>query len=300
MSKNKNNKFKIDFIGIGSGHSATTWIFNCLKEHPQICGSNPKETKFFRDYHHKGLQYYKKFYQHCPANKIKGEFTPSYMYREKVAKRIKKVFPRIKLIVCLRNPIERLISQYLFVAQRGEVKFNKLENKILKDLQTSQNRDFIEKGLYYKYISKYLAIFPEKQILITIYEDIKKNPLKFIQQIYTFLGIDPNYIPGIINKKSNITAKNKRCIPILPKIYTNCSKKLNASNPGKCTIKFLKIIGVKYIINTILSYNIKHKNLKPIKKPTISLSAKRQLLNFYKEDIRNLENFLKRDLSIWR
>jgi len=303
MPNNKFNKFKIDFIGIGAPRSASTWIFECLTEHPEICGSRPKETKFFF-YKNKKLKEYKKYFSHCHSKSIKGEYTPTYIYRKKAAEHIKKYFPHVKLIFCLRNPIDRLVSQYYFArSRRYEVDFDNLEERIKQDLRKYPDKEarYIEQSLYYKYISKYFELFPKEQILITIFEDIEKDPINFIKNIYKFLDVDPSFVPSIINKKINFMAENRRKFPIIAEIDSRLEKVLRNIG-GKYLIKFLKLIGIKYIINKIRRYNLrdlKDKRLKEIQKELLGPETKKELLSLYQEDIQKLEKLISRSLRHW-
>ena len=99
-----------DFIGIGASKAASSWIFSCLKEHPEICVSSKKEINFFnKPYNYnKGIEHYKSFFKHCPKKSIKGEFTPNYINSTQVPQLIHKHFPNVKIIACLRNPIDKI------------------------------------------------------------------------------------------------------------------------------------------------------------------------------------------------
>ena len=100
------SNFQIDFVGIGAGKSATTWIYYCLKEHPQICCSSKKETAFFGKSwwewgggnYEKGMGWYETFFNHCPKDAIKGEFCTRYISDSDSPYLIKKHFPKVKII----------------------------------------------------------------------------------------------------------------------------------------------------------------------------------------------------------
>jgi len=137
----KNEDFKVDFIGIGAARRGTTWIYECLKEHPQICVSKIKEVRFFSDQrtYRKGMKYYQSFFNHCSGNKIKGEISPAYLWGkngENVASLIKKHFPGVKIFAVLRDPAERAYSHYHY------------------DM-------YIEQGLYYTKLKNILIYFPK-------------------------------------------------------------------------------------------------------------------------------------------
>ncbi|MGB0757155.1 MAG: sulfotransferase domain-containing protein [Patescibacteria group bacterium] len=196
--------FDIDFIGIGTGHAGTSWVFTCIKEHPAVCDAKKKETKFFRDHYHKGIEYYASLFSSCDDTLLKGEFTPSYMYDETIAERIHAHFPKAKIIVCLRHPYERLRSAYYFNKQRAVLSFENLNKKIQYDIEaaTGTGSELIRQGNYYSFLKKYYKLFGASQIHIIYYEDIKNNPEKVIETVYKFLSIDPKYTPSSLSKKS--------------------------------------------------------------------------------------------------
>lgn len=284
----KENNFQIDFLGIAAPRSGTTWIAECLREHPEICLSSPKETYFFGTdkYEKFGLKWYQKHF-HCKPNQIKGEYDAGYFLSEKAAKQIKKHFPEIKLIACLRNPAERAFSNYLSAQSSSKKTKGFLE--IIKE-----NPQTLERGLYYKHLKKYFELFPKENILINIYEDIEKKPKSFIKKIYRFLEVNENFIPKKINQKSNISKKYR--VPFIKKIAGKTIKKLENSNYGVNILNFFRKIGLKKCFLFFEKLNSKKFN----QKPTISSEAKQYLKNYYLEDIKNLEKLINRDLSHWK
>jgi len=217
--------FKVDFIGIGASRCGTTWISKCLAEHPEICFSKKKETHFFHKNYRKGIQYYKKFFKHCDKNKIKGEFTPGYFAVPGTAKKIFDCFPETKLIVSLRNPIERAYSEYFYNLTR------EIEDKTIFEeaLRGRFKNKYLKRGKYYTNLKRFLDLFPEENILILVYEDIKENPVKFIQKIYKFLNVDPTYIPETLKKYVNTSSVKRKIyfIPFLNKTIYRIRKKHN-------------------------------------------------------------------------
>ncbi|MFW6173882.1 MAG: sulfotransferase domain-containing protein, partial [Elusimicrobiota bacterium] len=107
---------KINFVCIGASKCATTWLYECLKKHPEIYIASPKdseETAFFRaDNFSKKINGYNLFFKEEHEKKLKGNFNVGYLQCEKVAERIASYNPEMKIIVSLRNPIERAYSHY--------------------------------------------------------------------------------------------------------------------------------------------------------------------------------------------
>lgn len=200
--------FKLDFVGVGVPRSGTTWISRCLDEHPQICFSRTKEFHFFMfDKRYKrGLECLKEQFNHCKPNTIKGEWSVDYLYSEDAAKRIKKDFPDAKILICLRDPVERAHNHFLFQKQNSNIGYrHNFKDVVILD----DKYKYLERGFYAKYIKKYLEFFPKENVHIMFFEDIKEKPLELMGSLYDFLGVDKNFIPSNLNKKSDYRDPNK-------------------------------------------------------------------------------------------
>lgn len=189
------NKLIPNFLVIGPGKSGTTWIYNLLKNHPDICVSSSKETLYFENYYHKGSDWYFKFFKHCKESKVVGEVSNTYIFSSLAAKRIWEFNPKIKLISCLRNPIYRTFSHYLFLLRNTEV--NGTFEEVLE-----KRKDLLERGMYSKHLFKYLKYFPREQILILLFEDLIDNPKKFAKKLFNFLNVNDDFYPENTGKKA--------------------------------------------------------------------------------------------------
>ncbi len=300
MGKNsiKKNNFSIDFIGVGDQKSASAWIFGCLKEHPQICCSSKKETHFFDtdSLYNKGIEYYKTFFDHCDKSKKKGEFSPSYMHNKEAAYRIKEQFPNVKIIICLRNPIEKLFSSYKYSKTSGigsTLIYNSFE-EMLKDKPKRIYRNF-----YYKKVKRYFDLFGENNVKVIIFEDIKDNPWWVISNIYSFLNVDSNFKPKILYHKKNVTGEKKFRFSALNIFILRLNRFLDKYNIwrriNKKDIKrFYKHINSKF--------NVKKNNTKNVNcgENAISKDTRKRLRKMFSEDIKKLENLIDKDLSFWK
>lgn len=298
MEQKKNN-FQVDFIGIGTIKSGTSWIYQCLKEHPQICASIEKEIYFFcrQSKYEKGLNYYQSYFSHCPNKMIKGEFTTNYLSNKKSSFLIKKHFPKVKLIACLRNPIQRVYSNYYYDKVRG--KRSGSFEKYLKETP-----EYIQNGLYYTHLQEYLKLFPRENILILIYEDISKNPLQFIQGIYKFLEVNSNFNPPSLNQRVNPTSKDRLFVSWFSSV--NFQKTLTFLKKhfwGRQLIKLLKLTKISTLLLFLKVKNVKDvldKSNKIFLKPPMKPETRSYLQKIYKDEINNLEKLIDRDLSFWK
>jgi len=288
MTKSDNEKgldFKIDFAGIGAPKCATTWIYECLREHPQICLA-PKDQlsgAFFlqpqpdQDW----LKNYKAYFAGCQPGQIKGDFHVHYMYREDTAERMRRHNPKLKLIVSLRNPVDALYSRYrygLFIDSRRWKDFE----------QTAQRLQ--EAGFYYRRLKNFFDAFPRENILVLIYEDIEKDRVAFIQQIYKFLAVKADFVPPSAFVKINPTqfklTKLGRFVHkvIVPQVIkTRWGRTLKQSPWVKKSLFYLSEF---------------YSRRNPL--PPMSQKTRQHLQKIYAKDIKRLEKLIKRDLSFWR
>ena len=301
---NKNN-FQFDFIGIGVPRSGTTWIYECLKEHPQICMSAKKEAGIFRSLKRTGQfsgsfsHLYSLNFNHCLDGQIRGEYSPLYFTEKEVMCLIRKYYPKIKIIICLRNPIERAYSHFLGLKIAERTKIKSFEEVVSEGIEN----ECLKLGFYSSRLIELFKLFPKENVLVLIYEDIVKDPIAFIQNVYKFLGVKADFVP---------LAVNKRVRQLPQKVYRSIL--LN-----KITIKVLRIFRQKHlkpiarffkkvtagrainIINFITSKNfIPLDRRKAYLKPCMDKQVRRYLQRIYSSEIKDLENLIGRDLSFWQ
>lgn len=281
------HNFKVDFIGIGAQKSATTWIAKCLSEHPEICVGEGKETHFFSDdkKFNQGINFYKGCFPFCKDKDIIGEYSTSYLSSPKASERIKHLFPKVKLMVCLRNPVDRAFSHYLHLKSKKSVEKNVPLRETIK-----RHPDIIENGRYGKYLEHYLNLFSRNQFLILFYEDIEKNPHNFIKKIYHFLEVDENFIPKGVDKKYHTSIV--RFSPSYKK-FEELYFALKKNVMGRLMMKTAKFFGLdSYLVNDFIN---KFNRLKF----SLSREDRKYLSSLYKEDIQKLEGLINKDLKFW-
>jgi hypothetical protein len=292
-------KFTLDFLGIGSEKAATYWVADCLKSHPEVCFPNRKELAVFKEFDQHflkilnpryfwGTEWYGKQFAHC-KRKTKGEYTPTYLYSEQTAIRIKKQYPHTKLIITLRDPVERAFSQYLHDTSTGVIRNCTFEEALRK------YDGYVEKGLYFKHISNYLKHFPRKQMLFIFTEDIKTNPLQTVRRIYAFLNLKKtSFVPECIDSRPNPASEAR--LPWLNYFLLQTEFFLIKSNLD-FILKFLIDSGIRRRI-FIFSYYSNRKTL-PIY-PKMKASTKNKLKKIFRSDTEQLEKLLKKDLAAWK
>ena len=199
---------KVNFIGIGVQKAGTSWLAEAMNEHPDIYIHPKKEAHFFNN---KKFYIDKSHYERTFKNKtekIVGEITPAYISEKKVAEKIYKYNPDVKLIAILRDPTERAVSQYKMEMSRDTIEENSgLWDAFIRDLP--KYGSIRKRGFYKEQIDRYYKYFDKNQILILEYKELNADPSLFIKKVFDFLLVESSFLPSCLN--TNI--KHKRDIP---------------------------------------------------------------------------------------
>ena len=224
---------KTNVFIIGGQRCGTTWLTKQLSLCPSVNLLKPisPEVKYFlkEDVSHKE---YINLFGDTPG-KILLEKATTYIERPDAGLRIKSLYPDAKIIICLRDPVERALSNYFFSHNNGletrtlEEVF--LENKPSPQISTSNFStdpfDYLKRGVYSKYIQSYLDIFPKEQLLITFLENFTKKSHSFYP-IVTWIGA--HHYPTLSGKVNNSSRKevNPDVISHLKSYYLEDTNKL--------------------------------------------------------------------------
>ena len=195
-----------DFLIIGAGKCGTTSLYSYLGNHPQILLPNNKEINFFSQNFTYGLDWYLSQFPSITDHSdfITGEASPSYFFNSHAPERIYQIAPDVKLIVLLRNPVDRSISNYYQDRKTGQVT-KTLEEAIIRAINRfrtmsredlSHSRSFLFKSLYILKLQRWMEIFPREQFLILKSEDFFDCPDRNMKQVFRFLEL-----PEVINQK---------------------------------------------------------------------------------------------------
>jgi tetratricopeptide (TPR) repeat protein len=198
-----------DFLIIGSHKGGTTSLFHYLSKHPQVLPTVNKEIDFFSFYFNRGNAWYLSHFPKLPnaLDFLVGEASPSYLNFPDVPQRVAQLLPNTKLIVLLRNPINRAISHYYhWVRQYGEkrtlaqaidAEIERLDHASEVDLIAGKywsHEGYVSRSLYVYDLQRWLQFFPREQFLFLSSEAFYEQPESCLNQVFEFLGISPHGI----------------------------------------------------------------------------------------------------------
>lgn len=197
---------KPDFLYIGIARAGSTWLFEMLKQHPDIYVPPAKDLYFFDRYYDKGLEWYLSHFQHAEGASAVGELSHDYYFSTDAAARIRRDLPDVKLICCLREPVSRLLSGYAYN------RTTEVRREISLESYAAQPEVAIQFE-YYRHLRHYINVFGRDRIHITFYKDLVTNPQQYIQSIYRFLGVDSAFVPPALHDRVN-AAREVRIEPV--------------------------------------------------------------------------------------
>jgi hypothetical protein len=209
-----------DFIIIGSQKGGTSSLYHHLTRHPHIRPAARKEVHFFDENYSKGLAWYR---SHFPPvklfnNLISGEASPYYLFHPLAPQRVFDTFPDIKLIVMLRNPVNRAYSHYQHNLRRKRVRFTfeeaiamepgllegETDNFLhLPGYKSFNHRHFsyLTRGIYIDQLERWTAFFSLERFMILKSEDFFSSPDKILMEVFAFLGVGNSPVK-VLNKLS--------------------------------------------------------------------------------------------------
>ncbi len=305
--KNKDD-VKPTFLVIGAAKAGTTSLYNYLSQHPQIYMPKNKEPHFFalegesrkyqgidddRGFNSRVTVWsdYLELFESAVGFKAVGEASTLYLYHPKAAERIYQRLPNVKLIAVLRNPIDAAYSAFLHMYREGREPLHDFALALKQEEFRRNNHwaplwHYTQQWHYAEQLKRYQSYFPEKQLRVFLYEDLKERPEWMMREIFSFLEVNEEFVPNL-SKRYNQSGKPRSLF--LHRFLTKDGSVLKA---GKL---LLPAIFRKKLKARVISANLKRGELPPLNAEAASMLADK-----FECGYPLLEKMIRRDLSAWR
>lgn len=306
-----------NFFVVGAAKSGTTSLYNTLATHPDVYCCPIKEPNFFcadfdptafdqayeakpdfnpqRYYRSRKYKLWSAFVRDAAlysqlfiegyGKSARGEFSTTYLFSKVAAARIAESIPHARIIICLRDPIDRAISHYWHHFRAGVTRESLgeiLRREIsIPDKKFGSAHFYVERGQYLEQIERFYQVFPAEQIKIILFDDLKADFCKISQETCVFLGIDPGRIGTV--KRSNEAAA-----PRFPRL----NAWLMHSGAKAAARRFMP----EDVVEFVKRYYYAHDKTK-LPKPTSD--DLRLLRDIYATEVPALAALINRDLSHW-
>jgi hypothetical protein len=263
----------------------TTWLHELLASHPDIyVPTRRKEIFFFDLYYERGLEWYEGFFPpEAEAGRYRalGEITPTYIYRSYGPARIASVPSITKLILMVRNPLNRVYSHYSLLLKNGQ--YSGSFEAFLSD-----RPDMIQNGFYGRCLRNYYGCFDRDQILVLIYERATTDIPETKETLARFLGVAAERFPLDAGAKR----VNRSYVPRARFAYALARK---------VAWYYLRYKwDLDWVVNWGQRLGIEHLFGEAGPPPPMKEETRRYLTEVYEDEIRELESLLQIDLECWK
>ncbi|MEP7176374.1 MAG: sulfotransferase [Gemmatimonadales bacterium] len=201
-----------NFIVIGAAKAGTTALYWYLAEHPAIFMSPVKETNFFAygrdargellfgdpDVHRFPItsrSAYEALFAGAGAATAVGEASTMYLECPQAAARIRDLLPGARIICGLREPVDRAYSDYLMYLRNRGRRLDPARDHLATASWARPDSHWMRIGTYHDQLARYYDAFPREQIHVFLFDDLKRNALGVVQDLYRFVGVAPGFVP---------------------------------------------------------------------------------------------------------
>ncbi len=195
-----------NFIHLGPGKSGSTWLHEVLCLHPELYLTEAKDLYFFSRFFERGATWYAEQFADAPAEaKLIGEVCPDYLANPAAPQRIREVLGKdVRLMVTLRDPVDRAFSSYLYLAKHG------LAAATFRDTWVA-NPELIEEGRYADQLRRYTTTVARPHV--SIFDDLQADPQAFLDQTTDWLGLARLPLPEE-HLAAKLPASSARLMPL--------------------------------------------------------------------------------------
>jgi hypothetical protein len=252
-----------DFVIVGATKSATTWLQRNLQQHSAVFMPGA-ETHYFSRNFDQGPAWYGAFFKPAAPHQIVGEKSNSYLDHPEAPRRLRAVLPDVRLIVQLRNPIERAFAHYRSYFRRGAAAADVDRGLDAEQLHAG--------GLYCRHLSRFLELFPREQLCVTLYDDLDREPASVLNHIRAHIGLATTGTgaPAI----ALVQAETER---------RDAARQVPAQPHGA--------VGRRGASRSAVGRRVRY--------PELSDALRARLRTYYEDDVRALSELLGRDLTFW-
>tara|TARA_Y100001934_G_scaffold154029_1_gene184623 strand:+ start:864 stop:1739 length:876 start_codon:yes stop_codon:yes gene_type:complete len=281
-----------NFLIVGEIKAGTSSVYEYCAAHPQIFMSPVKETRFFS--HEKGhfgrhgrittLEEYADLFDGVTDETAIGEASPQYIHSLNAAQRIRQLLPDVKLIASIRNPVDRIYSEYVMSVRAREEEREFIE--MFRE-DSKSGAWAIESSFPYANLKRYYDLFDASQIKVVLFDNLKAQPETVVAEIFEFLGVDSAFIPDTTQ------IYNKGGIPKNQALHSSLVW-LRRSTAGRARSIAKTVLPKSLFTSARKRYE---ENLQ--KAPSLTQEQRQEVTDFYRDDLLKLEQLVGRDLSGW-
>ena len=285
-----------NFLIVGAAKAATTSLHHWLGQHPEVCMSRVKEPEYFADgYGLNDWDKYLQLFEEGSGKKAVGESSTVYLSSPECAERIHSALENPKILIILRNPVDRAFSMYRWMVMKGWESIGRFEDA----LQAEESRFldprfregnayfwgsmYVRAGQYSDQVKRYFDTFGKESVRVYLFDDLVARPKDVYQDVCQFLDVAPDFVPDFSRQNVSLSPRSVRIQHSLRRLHV-WLKKLPA--------------GVRPRARSSVS-RLMQANLTNAKKGGLTKQQRAELQEVFRRDVEELQSLISQDLSRW-
>lgn len=294
-----------NFLLLGAAKCGTSSLAYYLSQHPDVCFSEPKEPVFFEAEYEKGLgHYWREYFASWRGERAIGEGRVWNLYLPFVPPRIHESVPEARLVVLLRDPVERVYSHWWHRHSRGQEPLD-FERAVEEDRariergegfhgeegerrwraglvgDSTHHRVLLDLGFYAEQIERYLGLFPRSRLKVLLYDDLVADLGAVMSDLFEYLGVDRGF------SLADAAPRNVR-------------REARRSPTARRLLLASRSLGLRHLVPAALRPALHRLAERPARRPGLPPALRRQLVEYYEPHNLRLERLLGRSLPAWR
>lgn len=244
-------KDRLDFAVIGTQKAATSWLYYCLRDHPEVVVARNKDEGEYLGgpvATRHGLDW---FFDRFPApgpGQVVGDVSVNYLSDAAAVPALASAAPDLKVVALLRSPVTRAVSSYIWALRTCQVDEFDLDLGIRRALDLVESgregeapilAETLTRAYYGEQLRPYLDAFGPERVFVGLYEDVRAHPLRVLEGVYGFLGADPSFVPPSLDRPSKKTIYH----PAIIRLDRLAMRSLNARR----VIERVKMVAVRVL-----------------------------------------------------
>lgn len=281
---------KPNFFIVGAPKCGTTSLYKYLRQHPEVFMPDRKEPHFFstdieRPNRITEHEYFELFHPGRDRLRI-GEASADYFYSRIACNRIRQMFPKAKIVIALRNPVDKIHSAHAYRIWLGREQIEDFEEALARDKKDNEGlryRTYIESGIYSNHVRMYFDAFGPTQVHVIIFEEMVRDPESTFKELCRFLDIRTD---ARVNFERH-NASRKARMGKLSLLFVPSSR---AQRLGRSLPRVLQpMLGT--VATAVRKWNTRFEE-----RPRMDIALRQSLEREFTEDVRELSALLGKDL----
>lgn len=285
---------RVDFFGIGGAKCGSTWLAQCLDEHPAISIAEGKETNFFVDRlsvfdgdrnpaYMMDWGRYRALYRKAKPGDIRGDFSINMLHNVETAPAVMaEYYPDAKFVLILRNPVDRTYSHYWH-----ERYYDRRRSAPRTFEEALESRELIFRSCYYEQLTHWLAYIELERFHFVFDFDLKHDRSDTLRRLFRFLGADPAFDPPSAGKRVNETVVRSPLVVALERAGGRVR-----GTPADTIVRLSRRLGFSRAVR------LAGTRARPY--PTMAPQVRERLRQMLSDDIDKLAELLGRQLKAWK